>query len=129
MNYGVGTPGTGGFVPTISSTGGAPSIGTDDFTILGGSMLPNATCFYYLVISPLNAQVSGATLLVNPVGALRLRLVTDGSGNLEVGPFLLDPNPDLIGVTLYNQILVLDPGAGGGVSATDGLEMTICDGL
>ena len=129
INYGLGTAGTGGVVPEISSTGGAPSIGTDDFTILGSSMLPNATCFYYLGISPLDAQVSGATLLVNPVGALRLRLVTDGSGNLEVGPFILDPNPDLIGVTLYNQILVLDSGAAGGISATNGLEMTICDGL
>ncbi|MEX1024645.1 MAG: S8 family peptidase [Planctomycetota bacterium] len=123
-HYGVGTAGTNGVVPMLDSTGGAPSIGTSDFTFVAGSLAPNRPSLLALDFSPANVAILGATALVSPVTALRFAQST-GAGAWSLA-FPLADNPALIGLPFFAQVFVLDPGAPGGLAASDGVEGAVC---
>lgn len=123
QEYGVGKPGSFG----------VPHLGAPTLPWIGDSLAaeltdaaPNAPAILLLGFAPLAAPFDGGTLLVNP--ALSLFVTTSASGSLEL-EFPLPADPQLCGWTIYQQMLILDPGAAGfyQTAITNGLAQTIGD--
>lgn len=132
-NYGNGSPGSGGLVPTLTTASTAPRIGStvplDCDQIVGG-----ATCFLVVGFAQAQIPVKGIDLLVSPVGWILVPLAASGTsgvaGDGEVHLPVPIPNDiNAIGVELDFQLLVLDGGVANGVAASDGLSFVICDGF
>lgn len=125
--YGVAKAGTGGAVPVLGANGPLRP-GSNDATLtirraLGGSsallfigfaeaaipgVLPGAP---FLVAPPI---VSVPFVLPGPTGA-----TGKGAIDFDLTPFL----PTVVGLTVYHQLVVLDPGAAQGVATSEGLEL------
>ena len=130
-NYDQGSPGSYGIVPHISSSD-YPKIGTNDFTIRGENT--EAQIFGFLVCGFAKAHLkyNAATILVDLVGHpyIALPVITNGiklpgQGWIEL---TFSIPTDLDNLQFFSQFLFYDPGAQGGVSATEGLDATICCG-
>lgn len=119
--YGAGTAGTGGLVPGLFGSGcptpgGAIGVHIDQTLGGAGGVLllgtgAGATAF------------QGGTLLVTPV-LLGVTLAMPPSGAATL-PATLPNDPNLVGVTVYLQLLLGDPGAAKGVAMTNGLRVGI----
>jgi hypothetical protein len=129
--YGEGKPGSGGYVPQFRAifspcpnqivglelrdfNGGSPVV-----MFLGTQALPQGA-----------AKVNGASLLVDPAGALFVAVpfvmpgAGPGNGDLTL-QFTVPDLPGMTGLVLYHQVLAGDPGAVFGVSASNGLKEVV----
>ncbi|HET6202883.1 MAG TPA: hypothetical protein VFI25_08790 [Planctomycetota bacterium] len=126
---GTGTAGTGGFVPTLSTSGGVAQIGNSAF----GLAIANARggAFAVLSLNPVETSVpfAGGTIFVLPGIAFGFSLGGAagvggaGSGTLPIPiPYV----PGFVGATVSAQAGILDPAANSGVALTPGLRVTLC---
>ena len=130
LQYGSGTPGLGGEVPTLGAHG--PAVDQGPLTVSITGTAPNATGFLLLGTGtdafPL--ADTGGLLEIFPTFAL-LPLAfpstegTFGSGKLEFTVWLPD---GLAGFTLTQQAVIVDPAASGGAALSNALLLTIGEG-
>jgi FG-GAP repeat protein len=121
--FGAGCPGSGGFVPRVTTAGGPPAPGQPDFRVYGSKMLGGTVAVLILGISsndwsgvplPLNLAFLGlpsCSLFVS--GEILLPAIASGSGpgagaanRLVPAP----PDPSLSGLAVFLQWFVVDPG-------------------
>jgi len=120
-NYGTGFPGLGGIPCFVASN--APQIG-QPITLTADNSNGGIRLGGFLIVGSQAIQVPGnwgGDLLAAP--DLLLQAVAIPTGGLVLSTTL--PNdPNLIGVSLFLQVLEFDPGAANGISNTPGLELT-----
>lgn len=132
VNYGSGSPGSGGFTPTITSSGGEPRIGNDSFQIDSDDVRGGSTGVLILGFGQVELPALGIEFLVNPTDWMLTARVASGTfGAAGAGTLSYPmPIPDdllLVGAEVDFQVVALDPGAPlGPISATDGLGMNLC---
>ena len=133
-HYGVGGVGSGGIVPTIDVSGGAPSIGNPNFTIEGHDMVGGAPVLLLVGLDRAQIPFKGFDILVD-LGKFYFlfTMKADGSSGVpgDGDVFFSAPIPDdptAVGVEIDCQFLVIDPGAPRGWAGTDGLAFWICEG-
>jgi hypothetical protein len=116
--YGLGCPGTGGNVPNLVQTSDVTGGGAVTF---GVSNAPSAATALY-VIGATTASVplpNGCTLLTNPVIAFPVVLSVYGRTAFAAS------FPPGLSLTAHVQAFVVDAGAQGGFSATNGVTLTV----
>lgn len=119
-NYGAGFPGTLG-VPSLSITG-VPALGASVTFTATNSL--GASTNGLLVVGTSSASIPlrhGATLLVDPLSFELIAVPAAGWSDVDSIP----ADPALAFTDFFLQVLELDPGAAGGVSLTDGLQLRI----
>ncbi|MCA8941872.1 MAG: exo-alpha-sialidase [Planctomycetes bacterium] len=129
LPFGIGSPGTFGVVPTLSIIGRATrgsvvcleldrTVGGSIGAITIGFGSPSRTTF----------PVLGGTLLVDPDLVVPITLGgavgNPGIGSVSV-PLSLPLHPAWSGANVNFQALIIDPGAPGGVSMSNGVELWI----
>lgn len=120
--YGAGKPGTNG-VPTLAAVN-LPLVGQLSSIQLGNA-LPGAIPTLILGLAPASLAFDGGTLLAAPTILLSIPVPVPASGTLTIQGSI--PNDAaLCGLTLYHQILFVDPGAAGfyHTAQTNGLART-----
>lgn len=118
--YGVGTPGTGGAIPSISGTGCPLTGNTIRIAITGAR--PNTLGSLNIGDQQLNIPVFNIRQLTNPL--IPVPHFTDSGGSYTFVETI--PNTGAYaGFTFYFQAGYLDPGAQVGISATAGVQMDI----
>ena len=129
--YGSGLSGSGGFVPVLGSTGGAPRMGNPDWTILISKGLGGKPCTVLIGFAPASLPFKQGTLLVNIASFPYLSLTLPLSGPLNApgaGAFSLPAPaptaPMFIGLTWYAQAFVPDAGAPAGIAMSNGMHVT-----
>ncbi len=129
-NYGAGTAGSGGFVPTVALAGeprlgAAPQVTSTN--LLGGSMAALVIGF-----QPLNLPVLGVTLLVDGNNGFLLMSPVSGAANVPgVGAaawqLLVPTSPTFDNLYVHCQVGGFDAGSpGGSFSASSGMRFRIC---
>lgn len=127
LQYGLGTPGTGGAVPLLGASGPfRPGSKTATLNLVQAKG-PEPT---YLAVSTAstalpNVPLPGLTSLVDPAGLLALVAIPAtglGTGN---GQWHLSINvdPGLAGSTFFHQVFAIDVGIPGLVAQSNGLEI------
>ncbi len=131
-NYGTGLAGTGGIVPHITTSGGAPSVENEDFQIECQDARGGSLAILVLSLSPASIPALGGTILVN-IGAgqhINVTTMTSGTpGAPGAGSFSF-AFPSLAGAAgfaAYAQFGVRDPNAVRGWAMSEGLEMHFCN--
>lgn len=120
VDYGAGTPGTGGVVPQLDGLG-VPTQGAA-ITIQTSQALPNTFGLVAIGFVPIAFPLWGGTLLVLP-DWFELQLVSPaGAASL---PLLVPDDPAVLGADAYLQGLYADAGAAGGVSFSPGLLVQV----
>lgn len=123
-SYGVGTPGTGGVVPTLAAS--APAVLGTTVQLQGANLLGNSFGILALNLQPANVPALGVQVLVEPVGA-SLPLSPTTAGGTASWPFVVPNTPSLDNVFVYAQAFGLDGGSPGGLlSASAGLRFRSC---
>lgn len=127
-NYGAGTAGSGGHVPTLWANT-TPRPGVSSFALEIGRGLGGATGLAIVSTTRANQNIFGLRVLIGLSTSLTLpgfRLSGTGAGNGTASLSLPLPNlPVLIGNTFRLQAFVVDPsGPWIGLSASPGLELT-----
>jgi hypothetical protein len=125
--YGVGSAGSGGFVPVIGAAGPFRAGHAAETRVTGA--LGGTLGFYLFGLTEAaipDAPLPGMSLHVLPPWAL-MTLVGQGPyGHPGEGwfsvPYVVDPS--LAGVTIYKQMFLLDPGVPYGISASNGVAVT-----
>lgn len=108
--YGAGKPGTNG-TPDLSDANDPPAVGDASSAIVLSNALPGAPIILFLGLQPANLAFDEGTLLVTPL--LVFSLPPAGpSGTLTIAGAIPD-EAAICGVTLYHQVMVVDPGATG----------------
>ncbi len=128
--YGQGTSGSGGFGPNLSGIGGPPQIGSASFGVAVTNGLGGSTATVFASLGTGSLDLGFGTILIDP-GQLVLSLpVALSAGGPGQGIGLLTtpvpPSPVLIGLEVFFQAAVSDPGGPGGVALTHGLRAAIC---
>jgi hypothetical protein len=131
VNYGTGTVGSFGLVPHITSTSD-PQIGTT-FTIRGENTLTGTSGFLMIGFSKATLFYGSTVILVDITGPHLIVPITTLGNGLPGGGYVEVPGPipndiGLDGLHFYAQFLFTDAGASSGLSATEGLDSTICCG-
>ncbi len=124
-HYGVAVPGMLGD-PTIETSTALvqnPSA-TYSTELLIENSPPNGLGLVLINFAPTNVVLAGVQLWVEPAGAATLLVVMDPLGSAML-PLSIPPSPDLSGLALYEQVLVLDPVVPSGVAGSDGLRTEI----
>lgn len=128
--YGVGSAGSGGFVPqmrAIFSPCSGHTIALEFRDFVGGS-----TGLLFVSGAPLApgvAKIKGLDLLVNPAAPPFLSIPLffpgsgDGAGDVTL-QFDVPVMTGLDGIELYHQVFASDPGAPKGISSSNGLKET-----
>jgi hypothetical protein len=125
LTYGLGTAGSGGFVPELSGFGCPAPTASFGLQIQMG--LGEALGLLLVGTASANLPGLGGVLLVAPPFALTLPLFLPGTGAGNGGttlPAVIDPTTPT-GVTVYLQGLFLDAGASAGISMTNGICVTL----
>jgi len=129
VNYGAGTAGTAGFVPHLGHSGGLARIqGTWSLVLEGG--LGGRPAMLTLGSREASLHALGGVLLVNPfVDAETFNLTLGGPLDVPgagTAVFPLPPVPEsFVGLEVFAQFGVLDPGAPGVLSMSEGLRFTL----
>jgi hypothetical protein len=122
--YGVGCAGSGGAVPALAATGCATTGSL--LTITADQALGGAPAILLFGAGPAAQPLLGCTLLVTPVLPVTLPIALSGSGPGTGGfdlPLLLGPGFPAIAFT--TQMFVLDAAGPAGLSASNGLFLSI----
>jgi hypothetical protein len=132
-NFGMGIPGTGGFVPHLATSGGAPRAGNADFAFELSNGKGGGTALLFLSLGQLSVPVLGGTLYVDIVtpgiweGFVVILGGAPGVGGAGSASFLSPaPLSDLVGFTVYGQIGVLDTAAVKRIALSDAVQFTVC---
>ena len=118
-DYGAGTAGTGGLVPSISGSDGPIEGGA---TIEIRDVAPSSFGFLWLGFAEDCLDGLGGKFLLDLSTAFKIALPVDGSGSLDI------PMGDVSGflnVDVYAQYTALDGGAPKGVSFSNGTKIEI----
>ncbi|HEX5053965.1 MAG TPA: choice-of-anchor B family protein [Planctomycetota bacterium] len=122
-DYGAGTPGTGGIVPTLGLS--APALLGTTTVIQGASALSNSVSVLVFNLQPADFPALGIEVLVETVGAALLTDLTGATGTVA-WPFAVPSTPSVDNTYLYAQVAVLDPGSPGMLlSASRGLRFRV----
>ena len=125
QSYGRGCRGSGGAVPTIGAVG-LPRIGNAAFAVDVTDAAPNALTVANVGFGPSNLNLFGCPLLIQaPLIGLG-SATSDATGAATVA-FPIPNDPGFVGVALFGQFVVLDPGATllGVAALSDGLTMLL----
>jgi choice-of-anchor B domain-containing protein len=115
-SYGTGGPGSGGFVPTLTTVGDA-KIGGAPFSLAGADMLGGANGVLLVGFGRAQIPYKGLDLLVDPVPPTFLAPFTASgpAGVDDVGTFSISAgipdDPAFVGLEIDTQLLVFDAGA------------------
>ena len=128
--YGVGCPGTGGFVPQFD-LGGCVANGYDAVVEIEQG-LGGASAFLFLGLGSASLPMGGGCtlnvfpLLPTPVGPFPLTPGGPGAGSISL-PITIPPTVDALVVTVTLQAFVADPTAPSGVgfSNSNGVQVTL----
>lgn len=132
LNYGTGLAGKGGFVPHITTVGGAATPDNQNFALRLTNGLGGGSGVLTLSLVPTSVPFAGGTLLVstNAAVSISIPLVLDGANGVGgagnktyVLPFDLAP---AAGYDLYAQYFVIDAAAPQGWSFSDAVRFSIC---
>jgi len=121
--YGVGKPGTNG-VPFLQALD-LPIVGAMA-TIRVSNALPGAFSTLFLGVQQASIPFDGGALLVNNPLVISIPIPFDVAGSWTLAGQM--PNdPSLCGLTLYHQVMYVDPGASGfyQTAQTNGLARTL----
>lgn len=132
VNYGAGTAGTGGFVPHLTFSGGAPAAGNSAFAyeLTGGR--GGAVATLIISVQQRSLPAFGGTLLVGTSHSNSVRISTTLGGTPGVGgagsarvnlPFSIGL---ATGIDIYAQFAVHDPLAQEGWALSEGLQYRVC---
>ncbi len=125
--YGTGTPGSGGFVPSLRGVF-SPCPGAAAALDVRG-MLGGAAGSLFWGLGAAAVPFKQGTLLVDPglpFGLIGLVYPGVGAGGGDfMLPFVFPEDPGLTGLSLFLQAMASDPGAPGNVSMSNGLEERI----
>jgi hypothetical protein len=130
--YGAGLAGSGGLVPQLDSSGGAPRIGNPDWTLEISNGRGGSLCTLIFGFGPASIPFKQGTLLVDIVSFPSVFLTLPLSGPAGVpgaGAFNLPipaTPPIFAGLTWYTQAFVSDPGAPAGFAMSGGMHVTYC---
>ena len=133
--YGTGVAGSGGLVPLLTSSGGAPRLGNPDYTVelsngVGGAVAPVMLGFGAGAL-----PFKGGTLLIDlaagPFLLFSLPLSgpagVPGAGSFSL-PAAVPVDPIIVGFSIYVQFFVPDPSVPlFGLAFSNGLQITYCD--
>lgn len=127
LEVGVGTKGTGGFVPEMHGLF-SPCPG-EAFALEWKGFNGNAPAILAVGLAPANVPAFGGTLMVDlsPPGLIQpivLPGTGPGGGELTI-EFTLPANPSLTGLSVYLQTLAADAGAPAAVALSNGLQMIV----
>lgn len=126
--YGPATPGSGGFEPLLSSN--RAFVGNANFRFDVQCGFGNSVVGVVLAAQPAQFPLLGATILIQPgsvLTTLTAALTAGGAGEGMASfsvPIPGTPSP-LLGVPLFAQALIIDPGVSGGLAASRGLRFEI----
>lgn len=128
--YGSGLAGSGGFVPLLGSSGGAPRFGNPDYALVLSQALPGSTTFLLVGFQPASLTFKQGTLLVDTFSGPGLVIalpVLGPPGVPGAGGFTLSaPVPEeplFAGLTWYAQHVVQDAGAPKGYALSNAVEV------
>jgi hypothetical protein len=131
-NYGTGLAGTGGVVPHLTDSGGAPRAGNDAYAWELQDGRGGAIAVLAGSLGSWSVPFRGGTLLIDGTpGAYSVFYVplggTSGAAGAGTATFPFPaPIIDLVGVTVYGQFVVLDPEAVQNFAFSEGLAVTFC---
>lgn len=126
MPYGSGLRGSGGVIPVLFGTG-CPRVSQAYSMDLSGG-LGGSFALLAIGFQPGQTALVGGTLWIGAVGSIGSMTLTGTAGQPGVGGFqfpLAVPSASYVGLRLYAQAGVLDPGAVQGFSLSNGLEVVI----
>ncbi|MCA9283861.1 MAG: hypothetical protein KDA22_01505, partial [Phycisphaerales bacterium] len=107
QSFGSGCAGTGGLVPALAATGGAPTVGNNAFGTELTQARSFAPCLMLWSASQATLALGDCEVLVGLPAASALRF-TDGSGT-DTWTFGIPNDPALLCVELFFQASVFDP--------------------
>lgn len=130
--YGAGSVGSGGFVPELITVGGLPSLGNTGFGLAVKNGIGGAPAALVLGVAPTALTVNWGVFLVDP--SLPFLVVPIGLGGAQgvigTGQAQIQaPIPNnvaLSGAVACIQVLIGDAGSSGGISATAGVRIVLC---
>lgn len=132
VNYGGGHAGSGGFVPTIESSGGLPQLGNGAFQIQVDDCLGGSPGFLFFGFGAAEIPYRGIDLLFSLSTPFFMfpRTVSGPAGVPGAGSLSFPaPIPNVaagLGTTVYAQFVSLDAGGSQGFASSAGLAFTIC---
>lgn len=131
ITIGAGTAGTGGETPRMIAVE-PPRIGNDNCTLASDGFLGGAPLLFAsdTTLNLFGSVVFGARVYLGfgpsfqilPMGFAGGAGAGEGFGSIS---FSIPDDPSLIGVNFFGQTFALDPGASGGLSATQAAWLTI----
>ncbi len=129
-NVGTGIPGSGGFTPQISASGGAPRLGNPSYTVDVTQGLGGVHVFLLAWLSrPGGPPFGGGRLILFPPPMPPPKL-SGPAGGAGVGTysrnFPVPHDPAFAGFTFHARAIVLDPAAANGKALTNELQATYC---
>lgn len=132
--YGVGLAGSGGVVPLLGSSGGAPRLGNPNWTLELSQGLGGTTAALILGLAPSALPFKQGTVLVDIIVLPSVILFVPlfgtpgvaGTGVLSL-PLAVSTDPALAGLSTFWQFLAQDPGAPVGWSMSNGVQVTYCE--
>jgi hypothetical protein len=124
-SYGTGCPGSGGYTPELSASGCYNASG---YVHLGLSQAPSgSTALLLFGLAPTSFPIgNGCNLLIAPVfNDPQIALPLFGSGGAGRGftAIGLSIPPGVVTTSLVTQVFMLDPGAAGGFTMTNGVKL------
>ena len=130
LQYGHGTPGSGGLTPILGASGPFRPGETAVFRLRGG--LGNATAFFAFSLAAVewnDFPFPGTTLYLDPFSPTTaiVPMVLDGSPGVPgAGGFDLPVTvpPQVAGLEAIHQVVILDPGASNGNCFTQALRLS-----
>ena len=130
--YGVGTAGSGGIVPHLETSGGAPRKGNPDIAYELSDGRGGSVAVLAISLASSSLPLFGGTVLID-LGQMivTVPLVLSGAfGSPGVGaatfPFPVPIDNLLVGLTLYHQYVGIDPEAPANFSMSEGMALTFC---
>lgn len=130
FQYGIGSPGTGGRVPTILAEVPA-NVGNVDFKVGVANARGGALGTLAVSVFPATTQIQGVSVNVEvfTTPSLFYRALGGAAGVAGAGfgtvQFPLPPEPSLAGITLYAQWFVWDVGVPVGLCSSRGAELRL----
>jgi cytochrome c peroxidase len=130
FQYGIGSPGSGGRVPTILAETPA-NVGNVDFRVGVANARGGALGTLAVSVFPATTQIQGVNVNVEVFTTPALFYVPLGGAAGVAGAgfgtvrFELPPEPSLTGITLYSQWFVWDVGVAVGLCSSRGAELRL----
>lgn len=121
-HYGAGTAGSAAVTPTIAPLG-VPCLGNANFGLGARGVLGGTLVGELLGLAPASVPTTGIDVLVNaPV----LLFAISSNGGEAAFAFPLPSSTAFAGLSVFAQMVAIDPGAPQGLSASDGLQFSLC---